>query len=493
MSKNNEIRTIDAIPLPRTVRDALIEIPYGFPYVSRTEHYLDEKEVVETKKGGGKVRVKKLIPTSASIDHASAPALTEETAHFYIGKVMRRPMKKRVFDLLGWKTRTDNAEKEEGIYNEEFIEASLAYLFRHTPRHEQVTWVVGRYLSELFNGSGDTDLSISTEEEVNLVKKIARKTFPNEAGRLNVILVEAMPQHQSLFTRLREHKYSKTGIKGIFEDFSVLPLSLGPTPNSHEVAHHLFYAFSNNKMVRQRILAMLPTKIRDSADHEDVAAMYAIVELATRLMDLFHGTYVQGGANRQSLYDDFIAQIVQGPTGKLRGVPELKKLLQCFEGLRFETLHVNNKVNPSTLKKIRDGARMRITMLGLALATAIGVGVHIGRAQEQKEQAALQEAIDKSLAETLKDETFYIDYKWPIEKSANVKLFHKAVDDVLKQIHVRYQIPDDSLEAFKLSLEEFLLTTDSISLSSMNVEIPIIIRAADEFVRCQTKKIFICC
>lgn len=492
MSKNNQIRTIDAIPLPGIIRDSLIEIPYGFPYVSRTAHFLDEVEVTETRKGGGKVKVKKLVPASksSSLDHGSAPSLTEATAHFYIGKVMRRPFKKRVFDLLGWKTKADNDEDKEGLYNEEFIEASLAYLFEYTPRHEKVTWVIGRYLSELFNGDGDTDLSLSTEEEVALVKRVAQKVFPNEAKRLNVVLVEEMPSHQLLFATLNEHKNAENGMQRLLDEYSVRPVSLSADPSSQEVAHHLCYAFANNKMVRQRILSMVPTKMREAAYNENIVALYAIVELATRLVDLFDNTYVQGGANRQSLYDDFIAHIIQGPKGKLRGVKELKELLECFEGITFVTLHVDNKVNPPTLRKIRNAARSRIAMMGLAIATAVSGGVHIGRTQEQQEEAALQEAIDQSLAEELKDETFYIDYKWPIPKEQNVKLFHRAVEDVLTQLQERYQISEAMLGEFKLPLEEFLLTTDSVSVSSMNVEIPMIIRAADEFVR-QKKYLFI--
>ncbi len=486
MAKKNHIRTVDSIPLPEVLRDALIEIPEVYPYVSpgcyphvsRTVNHLAPVEITEQKKGGKKVKKTIIKYVRESVEHVDAAPLTSSNSQFYIGTMFRKLNQRLIFKLLGWKIKS---EEKEGLYNEDFIEASLAYLFEHAKKGEKVRWVIGRYLSELFNGKTHTQEALSAEEEIDLVQRIAKNKFPEKAKMLEIILVEDMPEHHALFKYLREANMD-------YQNFATPPGPLPTPPTSLDIAHHLYFAAQENRMVCLRINGMVPDPAVKAVDQIQTSSMYAIIELATRLMDLDLGTTIQGGANRQSVYDEFIANITQGPKGRLRGVPELIDLLTHFEGTRFETVHVDNQINPPVLRRIRGAARNRIAMVALSLAAIVGGGVKAGQVHEQNEQAArqaqLQAAMDDSIEERMADVTFYWDYKWAGNGEHNAEMFHSIVEKILIHIQLRYNIPKTKLSELKIALEEFVITDiEGSTVCSLDKEIPKQIQLADEFVR----------
>ncbi len=482
MSQEKNHFSISSIPLPATLRDALINVPDDMSFVSHS--------VVSGGQKSGEAPDSKVLKRF--------DFLTTDNHAFYIGKYIPPTFGQRAATALGWSSSKEERQKGENseasatsstaerIYSEELIEASLQYLFSTLRPGEKATYIIGRFLSEMVNGREDVANALTIEEEIKLVKQICKKKFPSKADRLIVVALEDMPEHQALFEHLQEAYDSESGRSDV--DFVLMqaPEDLRPGTNefSLQIARHLYRAVSQNNMLAMRFRATVPARLKQDSDNEQVrrAQNYGIIEVATRLADLYNGRAIQGGAERQAVYDNIIAHILQGPNGKFRSVRGLQELLTLFEGKRFETLHLDSKHNPPLLRGIRDRARMRIAAMGMALAaTATGV-YKSGEIHEQRRSAALQASIDKSLAQELSGTTFRLDYKWELDKSGNVRNFHHISQGIMLQIQDRYGIAENQVEGFRPMVEEYLLSQKR-NISTMNEEVPLRIDAADEFIR----------
>lgn len=496
MKNASEIKGLRAIPLPRVVWESTLDIPEGYGHVSHAVNSFQEKTVVEQAKGGKTVERTKLVPAREHVEDSGQPFLTSENHGFYIGKFFPKPFRQRVMDLLGWSTAAkvdeEKRQKNDGdedaeqtrIYSEELIEASLDYLFAHLREGEKVQYVIGRHLSEIINGRGDVAEALSAEDEERLVRKVARRKFGKKmAERLEIIRVEEMPLHGEIFAALRETADAKTGKCDCDQVLRSVDGEMGETPTSLQIASCLYRAARANHKLAMKFRAAVPGRLRNNAEDPEVKEKqnYAIIEVATRLVDLLAGRLIQGGAKRQALYDDVIEQIVRGKKGDYANIKEMTPLLTIFEGRRFETLHLDNQLNPPLIRGIRNRARARLAMIGLLLGGAITGAYGLGESKGRQNQQEIQSKMDGAIAEQLKDVTFYFDYKWPLDHDKNVMAFHHVLEGVLVQIRDRYNLPPELVNELRPQVISFLLAPDQ-GVAHLNEEVPMRIVAADEFV-----------
>jgi hypothetical protein len=497
MKNASEIKGLRAIPLPRIIWESTLDVPEGYSHVSHAVNSFQEKTVTEQAKGGKIVERTRQAPVREHVEDSGQPFLTSGNHGFYIGKFFPKPFRQRVMDLLGWSTaaklneekRQKNAVDEDGeqtrIYSQELIEASLEYLYAHLREGEKVQYVIGRHLSEIINGREDVAEALSAEEEEKLVRKIARRKFGKKmAERLEIIRVEEMPLHGEIFAALREAADPNTGKCDCDQVLQSVDGEMGETPTSLQIAACLYRAAQDNHKLAMKFRAAVPGRLRNNTDDPEVKEKqnYAIIEVATRLADLLAGRLIQGGAKRQALYDDVIEQIVRGQKSDYANIREMAPLLRIFEGRRFETLHLDNQINPPLIRGIRNRARARLAMIGLLLGGAITGAYGLGESKGRQHQQEIQAKMDGLIAEKLKDTTFYFDYKWPLEKDKNVMAFHSVVEGVLVQIRDRYNLPAELVEELRPQMESFLLAPERGGVAFLNEEVPLRIYAADEFV-----------
>jgi hypothetical protein len=495
MSKSFEVKTLDAIPLPKTVRDALISIPEGHGYASRTAHYLGKKTIKKTRKGGETGEEEVTSPVKVELK-SDENFLTSDNHAFYIGKFFPKSRKQRVAELLGWSTRdvtkttgnqtedTDDSFQNH-IYSEELIESSLSYLLEHLQPDSQAVVVVGQCLSEMINGPEDIAGALSADEEIELIKKIAKKKIPARHEQLQILKLDQTPLHQDLFSSLKAHLEPETGKCNVVEAlFGNVPVWEKGIPSSLQIAAILLQAAEESDDLAKRLRQTVPGRLRSTQDDEQVksAQNYGMTEIAIRLAEILNGRNIHLGAERQAVYDDTIVELLKGQYGRFAKVKALRQLMELLESKSyFETVHIDNKVNPSALGKIRSHARSRLAIVGLTLtgtlATVYGIGEHKGRLHQQD----IQSAVDGSIQEKLEDTTFYWDYKWPMDKKFNVLMFHRITDGVLIQMLDRYNLPPETMNEARPLVESFLLEPGRFNCH-LNEEVPLRIRMADQFV-----------
>jgi len=492
MSKGDKIKKFDSIPLPVIIQEALLSVPEDYSYVSHKTHQFDPQS-------GNR------ISNPPPVETADCGLLSTTSHGFYIGKLFPVTPAEKVFRLLGWKSRAEeksnksrdsaqsatSAEGErepqkkpqERLYSEELIEASLAYLFAKLKPGQKVYYVIGPYLSELINGRADVANAFSADHEQKLVMQIARRRFGGKADSLEIVKVEDMPEHQEIFSALKDTYDAKLGRADADKVLAGENEPLGERPSSLQIARYLYSAAQKNRMLSLRFISTVPEMLKKDVPEDEVnrAKNYGIIEVATRLYDLLNGRNIQGGAERQGVYDDIIIHILQGPNGKFRSVRELQELLELCAGRKFETIHVNSKENPPLLRGIRNRARARLAMLGLVLGGSLSAVYGLGESKGRQHQQDLQARIDGTIEEKIKDKTFYFDYKWPLDKDKNVMAFHHVSEGVLVQIRDRYNLPAELVDDLRPQVESFLLEPEQ-PVSAMNEEVPLRIVAADEFV-----------
>lgn len=444
------------MPLPETVKDALLRLPNDMSYVSHSVKVEGEQEA-----------------------HKKSE-FTSENHAFYLGKIIPDSFGDKARKLLGW------GGEDGHIYTPEVIKGMLDYAFQHVKDDEKVRLVIGSSLSELFNGPEDMENVLTLEKQRELIQKIAKKQFHKDENSLEIISFDEDMAHTLLYQVLRENIDKETGVVDVpkalgsigteIQDYHEVAsridahkpirdlVKISPEaffeaydPSSLRFAAILYRAFEEDDRFRGAIENTIPARIKESDSPS--ASYYGLIEIAMRLSDIIRGRFVHGGVERQEVYDQIITKIVKGRDGGYKNIKALEPLFDLFEGKRFETVHLKTKKNHYELKKKRTLARSRLLLTAVLGGSTIAGAFGLGQYSEMKKQEKRKELVDKDLRESLVSVNFFMDGKFKINTSDNVNIFHNITDEVIEDIGRRYDLSSspEVLENMRPFLQEFLV------------------------------------
>jgi len=379
---------------------------------------------------------------------------------FNIGKIPRsvksvREKIKAVYKLNG----------RQPIYSPEFIEASLSYLFRNLREKERLQVVVYHVLSELFNGPKDVENFLTTEEEIELIYRIAAEKFKRYGSSIEVVDLEKQPQHWDLFAVLRSCVDKESGIVDVEKAYGMTePPSFRdlPCPSSLKIACRLYYATKKDVTFRNAILKGLTAKMKGEGEVcNENSGYYAMTEIAIRLNEIIAGKEVHAGVSRQHIYDDMVLRLIDGKNGTYRNVEALWPLFEKLDGRNIETIHINNRDNPVMHKKRRRNAFQRLGT-GAASAAALGLAVAgtqygISHYREKKHNEAVELEIREQVRDQVRYDRYRADYNIPMPPEYNEENVSYLAKEMLEQAHMRYQIPSALDTDLKPLMLEYLL------------------------------------
>ena len=393
------------------------------------------------------------------------PDLKSENNGFYMGKIIRKTTAERIRKTMQWKTAPDP------IYTEEFIAGALEYLFAHLKPGEKARIVVCRALSEIFNGPKDVKHAISTEEEIELIYRIAAKKFGKGRDRIEVIDLEKQLQHGELFEVLRQSADPDTGEFEADRAFGVKnDITFSAPPSSLEIARCLYGASLKNEKFAMRLKKGIPAKLKETGAEDLPTSYYSIAEIAIRLAELFRGRYIHGGSNRQAIYDEVIEALIKGEKGSFKKVRALHPLFKLLEGKRFETLHLDNINNPYRQRGEKRRALSRLAAAGIVGLAAVTAPYGIHRYQEMREREAREEVVKAYINDQLKNVSYYVDGKFRVQMDA------EKIEELVKRLHRelehRYHIPVEAQEELRIRelFRQFLIQDERLLKSACTEE-----------------------
>jgi len=389
------------------------------------------------------------------------PALASGNHAFYIGKIIRRATYDKIKKVLKWKSAPDP------IYNEDFIAGGLEYLFANAGPDEKVRVVVCPVLSEIFNGPKDAKLAMTTEEEIELIYKLAAKKFGKGRDRLEVVDLEKEPLHRELFRVLRAATDPDTGEfdpqMAFGEQCATEANVPGENLNSLDIARCLYSAVKENENFAMRLKKGIPAKLKAEGDGDLPTSFYSLTEIAIRLAEIINGRNIHGGSNRQAVYDEVIEALIKGNNkGSFRHVAALQPLFKLLEGKRFETLHLDNGKNPHHLRGEKMRALVRLATAGIIGAAAVAAPVGVQQYREKMERETREEVVKKYINDQLKNLDYYIDGKFRAQ--VDVTEVNMLTGHFFREIGARYGIPPEAIKDLRLGelYKQFLIQNKSM-------------------------------
>lgn len=295
-------------------------------------------------------------------DKNAEPVMTADTAAIYIGKLCPLPFTEEL------PHHTFGFQAPERIYGDEFIKACLDYGFNHTPPGEKVRVVICPSLSALLNGPNDMEGAYTLQEEAQRIYTIAAFSFPKRLPDLELVPMEQVPENRELFQHLSACKDPVTGEVDIGRAYGANETGeqkLSANSTALEIARFLYQASQKNGRLLEIFLKMRPEKVR-TMNYPESSKYYGLTEIAIRLRAILSGQKLHIGAERQDVYDKWIAAIVRGENqnGQFRNFSELYPLYALFEGKTFETVHVHTRNNAFRRGKDKKLARARAFIFG---------------------------------------------------------------------------------------------------------------------------------
>ncbi len=462
MAKKPEKPSV-AIPLPDTVVTALSPIRKEQCVKHSVKLQSDSNVVVEESPG-------------------REPKLISENHAFYVGKIIPPCLSERLKQVMGW------GDRYERIYNKEFIRGTLSYLFEHLEEGEKARVVVCRSLSEMMNGPKDVEDALSTEEEIELIKRIAEKKFQKGEESLEVVDLEKLPHHKELFERLRSGIDPETGLMDMTKalETETDEAEAANPSSSLSIARQLYKAAQKSEQLSFAFYKAMPARLKneESGQEDSSAQYYALAEVAIRLSDIINGWKIQGGSERQAVYNGIIIQLIKGGEGRYKDVPELQELFKLLEGAGFETLSLDRKDNYYHQKKVQTAARTRLGIyaaLALSLVTAsFGVGRWYEGKKEKEKQAEIERGIIRN---RLRYTQFRIDGKYTVPEEYNPSVFRRLHKRAMLHLKSRYNLDDDRCEALAAFLKSYLLRNKRVLPSIYGGNRYLLIDLIDGFVQ----------
>jgi len=314
-------------------------------------------------------------------------------------------MRKKNCGWYVWKIFSDENGREKKLYNDNFVILSLAYLFYHSWEGHKIILKIWRNISELANWKDDVEDYMSLEEEKKYIMNIAKRYFPDRYKDL--VLVDIEEDNPELFKILREKWINW------LDDWDRQP-ELSESFTSLDIAKYLYRVCKNNE-VFYALIKKLISEDQIKKTKDNYPNYYGLVEIACRIKDLLNGITIQGWADRQNLYDDFIKLII-GDRWKIDKFPELQNLQdfcksKLWEKEKFERVYIYKKIYTKLLeeneKKLSHRNKYwKITSaisLALLLVLSWSIGwYHFSNKKQRKQQ---QDKNEKLLEKTLLDKS----------------------------------------------------------------------------------------
>ena len=425
---------IDRIPLPATVVDAINPVH-------------KDKHGISVKINGKK------------LEKETSEAYLDSTNHaFYIGKARRETRLDHAVKALGIKTAlSPNAEETEPIYNGELFSSIMDYGFAHLKPGEKLKIIVGRVLSELYNGPDDTKKCLTFDEQKAQLLALAKKKFNKEPADIEILSWEDLPEHKVLFSVLNNRKNMEEGLgDGELEELLSSVESMEKV-SSLNILKCLFRAQKDSPIFHEVLKGTVPKRLRDEADEESILARknYGMTEIALRLSELIHGKKIQGGVSRQYKYDEIIEKIIKGDTGPYKNIKTLQPLFDLLKDLDFQTVHIDPQQNYFARRSRKISAITRLA-LAATLGAASLTGVYeAGRYNEYQKTLTREEVVNEYIRSTLKKDSneFYYggaDANLVLNFAASKKQFER-------ELGIRYGLDDDTVKSLEPSIINFLL------------------------------------
>ncbi len=403
------------------------------------------------------------------------PVLNSTNHSFYIGKMRRtqQDIRSRISRALGF-------TPPEKIYSEDFIEASLAYLFKHSAKDEPVHIMICRSLSEILNGPKDVEGTLTAEEEKEEIYRIAAKKFGKTKDDLIIELLEDSSEHAKLIRALREATDDVTnefdgdkvfGLDPETEEGLIKDEAYEAT-DSFSIMRQLYLATKQNEKFANRVKKGVPQMLkRKDPNEEDLPkSYYTMAELAIRIYEISMGRNIHSGTNRQSVYDEVIVALVKGEKGPFRSIPALKPIFKLLENCTFHTIHIDNKNNPYRAKKVRSNARKKLTTALAVCTTAVTTTVWapvatykaVNSYNDYQRQKAADEAVKKYIVQHTEGLTFRLEGTRAPITTRTVEYQSKAMQN---DLFYRYGVAPEVQQKLNLSTlsKQFLVENKRIS------------------------------
>jgi len=465
------------IPLPRTLSAAFMKINSDFEHWVGVHTHLGPKHPNKAKEKGKEANERPSIELSL------------ENHKIFLGKMFKLGTGDKILRVLGWGKPVDN-----GMYTEEFVEGALCYAFENAKKTpgDRPSFVVCPSLSELFNGYEDVENAMSSEEQINLIRRIAKEKFGKGDRDLDVEDLEKMIAHKRLFEVLRAHVDENAGVVNMIEamasiddkeEFGNMDLAgVTRTNMSLFLTKFLLAAALRNEQLFYAFLNAVPPRLRekDADDDQETQALvkkddneapemsikdiskmsYAITEVAIRLSEIMQGRTIHGGVDRQGKYDEIIKKIVLGKSGGYKNIEDLEPLFKIFEKEEFTTVHIDTELNPSALRLQRNIAWIRLLLYSALSGLAVFGAYERGKHVESDKQAQVMKLIDARLQQELIDRndiSFRFEGKWQVGREKNVSIFRGIVNDFMEEMKRRYLLDDEQLEGLKPFLMEYMI------------------------------------
>ena len=438
MPNNPSHRRPESIALPEVLKDALTQADKNVPLASYSARVRDIKSLPENEES---LRL-------ASENHA-----------FYVGKIIPPTTGEKIRGLLGW------GEVRERIYSKESIAAMLDFAIAHKGEGEKIRFVITPKVSELFNGFEDVECSLSIKEEIEFIRKIARRKFGLKEVDLEVTDITENPLHSHLFEQLNASVSENTGKINPEVAFRKNSISyFSDNPDSLEIARCLYNALKNNKEsnLSEIFHGTMPKEIREKVkeDENPPEAYYGLAEVAMRLAEIaFSENIIHGGTGRQKKYDYIIEGLIKGKGGRFRDIKELEDLFKILEGKSFATIHIKDDENYYSIKKRSNLVRARLA-LTTTLALGAGAGLYqMGKMSSEREKEKWSAIENKEIFKEIENLTFYMNGPFlPLPKESNLKIFNDILNQILGDIQDRYEeIDEELLKELTPFLKRYLL------------------------------------
>ncbi len=316
--------------------------------------------------------------------------LKNDNHALYIGKCLYSGGSDDVKDIVGIKTY-------RGIYSEDFIAVCLDYLSAHLSQEpgQKIKIVVGRLLSELFNGKDDVKKALTMEEQRKKILRIAQRKCGLKSEQLDIVDPVTGPRHSELFKKLKQCIDPQTGVVEAQKAFSTEKEEKAVITNSFGIAQILFKAAEEDERLNNALIACIPEHLKKDATKEqlDQRKCYGLTEIAMRIADFMDGTYIHACMPGQVNFNQIIGRLLQGKKGCFKGIKSLHPLFDVLPSTPFHTIHIDNRQNPRVHERNRIIARARLAVAVILGASALTGSYECGRYMErtQNQQVDVRE------------------------------------------------------------------------------------------------------
>lgn len=382
-------------------------------------------------------------------------------------------------NVIGWRALFAQVlgNAEESIYDEPFYRGSLVYLFSQLRPDQTARLVICPGLSEIFNGPEDIKKALSPDDQIKWIYRLAKQEFSVATRELEVLNVEEIPEHQALFSALRDSIDPEAGQPDLEKAYGNKEQNLteetGESDSANEadgrkkslpIARDLYAAAHSEaeegdaNQLMQMLLETVPRHLRLLDKNPDLHPYYGLTEVAIRLTDILNGCFIHGGVGRQEKYDAIITNLILGKRGRFKDIKSLEPLFELLEGQRFETFHMNPDENIYKKEKNEQIGRLRKVMRLVLGGTLLGIGMLGHYTCERAVERYTQKQEDTYLKHQLEPVDFADPMKNKVHDTADkLSIFKRLTQDMLKAMGDRYGIFPHKIRAIEKVFISYLL------------------------------------